>query len=249
MNLTFLAKLFVLIILGLGVVFVIEPLDPSTTSAPFLFGIILMALSLRQSASLVVVTSLIYCVMTVYDLITFVDYVSTHLHPVLHPVFWLFQRMGLFLVVSGLATYLAYYRVNTQTMLGHVQNILAKLPAPVMISDATGIILYTNESLATIFKQKSGKLIGQRYVEVMMSDIQEGKAMRYYIELFGGQENSIHELEIKPFNHDTKVKARLTCFGSGTSRVLITLFDVVEPIESIEDLLTPAVTKSRSASA
>jgi PAS domain-containing protein len=245
MNVSFVIKLIGLVFIGLGVVFVVEPLDPSTTSAPFLLGIILMALSLRQSTGLVVATSVIYSGMTIYDLITFIDYVGLHLHPVYHPGFWLFQRMGLFLVVCAMAIYLAFYRVSTQSMLGHVQTVLAKLPSPVVISDATGNIVYANEALASIFKQNAAGMIGKRYVEVLLADIQEGKAMRYYIEIFADAENTVHELEIKPSDNATKMKARLTCFGAGTNRVLITVIDTMKPAESIRRL-TSRVTVPQS---
>ena len=247
MNSAFFAKLFGLVLLGLGVVFLVEPLDHSTTSAPFLLGIILMALSLRQSTALVIAVSIIYSGLTVYDLIVFVDYVSAHLHPVLHPAFWLFQRMGLFLVVCAMAIYLAYYRVSTQSMLSHVQTILTKLPTPVVISDATGHIIYTNEALATIFKQNAAQMIGRRYVEVLLSDIQEGKAMRYYIELFGDTENKVHEIEmIKPLDDKTKMKARLTCFGAGTGRILITVIDSMKPADSVRKLTSRVVIQPQS---
>ena len=246
MNVAFFTKLVGLVILGLVVIFWVEPLDPSTTSAPFLLGIILMALSLRQSTALVVAASIIYSGLTVYDLIAFVDYVSTHLHPVIHPAFWLFQRMGLFLVVCAMAIYLAFYRVSTQSMLGHVQNILTKLPSPVVISDATGHIIYANEAFAGVFKQKAAEFIGKRFVEVVLSDIQEGKAMRYYIEIFADQENTLHELEIKPSEDGAKMKARLTCFGTGTNRVLITVVDTMKPADFVRKLTSRVVVQPQA---
>jgi PAS domain-containing protein len=223
MKLSFFAKLVALLILGLVVEFVIDPLDPSTISTPFLLGIILMGLSLRQSASVVTAASLIYCAITVHALIEFHRYHEIHGHVGPHPFFWLFQRVGLFLVLCGLAIYLAYYRTDTQRIIANIRNILGKLPAPVVISDAAGFIIYANDTLSTIFKQSAADIIGKRYVDLFMTDIQEGKAMRYYIELFADQANSIHELEIKPFYSETKIKGRLTCLGSGSNRVMITL--------------------------
>ena len=228
MDRSFFAKLIGLLILGLVVACVIDRLDPTTVSTPFLLGIILMGLSLRQSVPLVFATSVIYCVLTAYALITHHEYViSAHYHVGPHPAFSLFLRIGLFLVLCGLAIYLAHYRTTTSRILDHIRNILAKLPIPVVISNAAGHIVYANESLSTTFKQESDKLTGKRYIDLLMSDIQEGKAMRYYIELFGEDANNIHELEIKPFDSETKVKARLTCLGLGPNRVLITVFNVI----------------------
>jgi PAS domain-containing protein len=233
MKLSFFTKLIGLLILGFVVVFVIDPLDPSTVSTPFLLGIILMGLSLRQSTLLVVASSLIYSALTIFALIQFHQYVTAQGHISPHPIFWLFQRIGLFLVVCSMAIYLAYYRTATERTSNHLQGILSKLPAPVVISDATGYIVYGNEALSTIFKVESAKLTGKRYVDFLMPDIQEGKAMRYYIELFGEESNSVHELEIKPFDSETKIKARLTCLGTGSNRVLITVFNVLEPSDLV----------------
>jgi len=232
MNPSFFAKLIGLLIVGLVIVFVIDPLDPSTISTPFLLGIVLMGLSLRQSTGLVTATSLVYSALSCYALIHAQIYFDTHIHAAPHPEFWLFQRMGLFFVVSGLAIYLAHYRTASQRIVEHVQNILAKLPAPVVISDAAGYIIYANEALCMAFQQKVVELTGKRYVDFLMTDIQEGKAMRYYIELFGAEADSIHDLEIRPFDSQHSTKARLTCLGSGPNRVMITVLSSNERISN-----------------
>ena len=188
-----------------------------------MLGIVLMGLALRQDAPLVVVASIVYSILSAYALMSAQQYFSTHIYAHPHPYFWLFQRMGLFLVTCGLAIYLAYYRTSTERNLAHIQNILSKLPAPVVISDAAGYIAFVNEALVAAFKDQAVGLEGKRYIDFFMSDIQEGKAMRYYIELFETQTNTIHEHKIKPFGGPSKMTARLTCLGSGTGRVMVTL--------------------------
>jgi len=238
MNLSFYAKLFGLLLVGIVVALIIDPLDKSTICTPFLLAIILMALSLRQSVALVIGTSTLYTVLTAYALIDHMDYVQVYVHPVSHPVFSILLRIGSFLVVCALSIYLAHYRTNTSRILLHVQDILAKLPAPIVISDATGYITYANEALAQMFNRKASQLAGLRYVDFLMTDIQEGKAMRYYIEIFGDESNRVHELEVRPVNNE-KMKARLTCLGSGPSRVLITAFDVLDLPSQIDSVIPP----------
>ena len=230
MNPSFFAKFVGLLILGLVVVFIIDPLDRSTTCTPFCLGIILMALSLRQSTALVVATSLIYSVLTVYALIDAHQYYAAHVHVSPHPYFSLFQRSGLFFVLCGLAIYLAYYRTDTERTLSRLQDILGKMPAPIVISDATGIILYANDALCAASKQSATGIIGRRYVDLLMSDIHEGKAMRYYIEIFGGQDKNIHEIGVHPFGSPIPTTARLICVGTGPRRVMITLLSNHEKI-------------------
>jgi len=224
MKLSFFAKFIALLIIGLVVAFVIDPLDPSTVATPFCLGIIIMGLALRQDASLVVAVSLIYSVLTLIALIQFFHYHEIHGHVGPHPYFWLFQRAGLFFVVCSLAVYLAYYRTATERTRAHLQDILSKMPAPVVISDATGIIIYANDALCGAFKQPATEIIGKRYVDLFMTDIQEGKAMRYYIEIFSGQDQGIHEIEVQPFDDSILKTARFICVGTGPSRVMISLF-------------------------
>jgi PAS domain-containing protein len=223
MKLAFFAKIIGLFILGLVVVFIIDPLDTSTVSTPFLLGIILMGLCLRQSMALVLATSLIYSALTVYALIHFHQYFATHFYASPHPYFGIFQRSGLFFVLCSMAVYLAYYRTTTERTHTHLQDILSKMPAPVVISDATGIITYANDTLGAAFNQSPAGLIGKRYVDHFMSDIHEGKAMRYYIEIFSGQDKAVHEIEVRPFGSPTPMTARLICVGAGPSRVMTTL--------------------------
>ncbi|MCE0497371.1 MAG: PAS domain-containing protein [Methylacidiphilales bacterium] len=241
MKLSFFYKLFILLVLGLVVVFVVDPLDPTTVSTPFCLGIVLMGLSLRQDTRLVVLVSLIYSILTVVALLQFHNHnVAAHVitspyyasHQ--HFLFWLFQRIGLFLVLCAMAIYLSHYRTDTQRILTHVQDILAKLPAPVAISDAAGYIVFANEALRTAFPQEAAELIGKRYVDFFMTDVQEGKAMRYYIELFEEETNRVHEIEVKPANseREAKIKGRLTCLGSGPDRVMITVLSFDQQIQN-----------------
>ena len=233
MTSTFFGKFIVLLLLGIAVVFVIDPLDPSTVSTPFCLGIILMALSLRQSTYLVVALSLFYSMLTVYSLIRFHQYFATNIHPTPHPYFWLFQRTGLFLVVCCMAIYLAYYRTATERTRAHLQDILSKLPAPVAISNAAGLVIYTNDSLNTVFKTAAPEISGKRYIDLFLPDIQEGKAMRYYIEIFNRYAQDVHEMEVRPFGGSLQMTARLICVGAGQSRVMVTLLSDREEAPAI----------------
>jgi PAS domain-containing protein len=235
MTFSFLGKVAVLALVGVAVTFVLDPLDPTTVSTPFCLGIILMALSLRQSTSLVVALSLFYSFLTIYALIRFhQNFIATG-HTTAHPYFWLFQRIGLFLVVCSMATYLAYYRTATERTLTHLQDILGKLPAPVVISDSTGVVIYTNDALNSVFKRAHTDVIGQRYIELFMADIQEGKAMRYYIEIFNRHAQGVHEIGVRPFSGAILMTARLICVGAGQSRVMVTLLSDREetPLEVV----------------
>jgi len=211
------------LVLALLVIFFIDPLDPSTFSTPFCLGLILMWISLRQGGGVVLTTAICFCLLDFYATDTFLGHVHV---PLPHPYFWFFQRFGLFLVVCVMAVYLSYHREQSERNLKHIQSILGKLPAPVVISDASGKILYANEALCSFLKKPVDELSGKHYLDLFMTNIEEGKAMRYYIELFENQDQNAPEVELLTSTNDGHIKASLTCLGTGTQRSMITVLQV-----------------------
>ena len=204
------------IVVALITVFVIDPLDPSTLSTPFCLGIVLMGLSFRQPPRLLTVVSMAYCFLTILAITRFAEHSP---YPLLHPYFWFFQRFGLFVVVCVLAIYLSHYRAHTDKNLTQIQEVLSKLPVPVIISDAAGYITYVNDALCALRGVSADSLIGQRYTDIFMDATQEGKAMRYYIELFEDQKNPSNRIELSASS------AMITCMGAGVHRKMITVLE------------------------
>jgi PAS domain-containing protein len=208
--------------LGLLTVFIIDPLDPTTVSTPFCLGIVLMAVSLRQSTSLVTAISAAYCALTVIALLRFHHYVS-HIYVSPHPSFWLFQRMGLFFVLCGLAIYMAYYRTGTDRLLTRLRAILGKLHTPVILSDASGNIVYANEAITPLLQQTAAQITGKSYFNFLRMGGTKGESIRAYFDRFEAETNGIYELEIAPFGAENTVPAQISCLGTGPSRVMITV--------------------------
>ena len=169
--------------------------------------------------------SVVYTLLVTYAAI-YVLYHSNHPHlPFPYPIFGLVQRVGVFIVVCTMAIYISFYRVSSERMLADVRNTLGKLPIPVVISDADGIIIYTNEFLNVSFKQLPRDLVGKQYLDFFTPGVRDGKETPRYIELFHDEEADIfHELDIKPLGGSDPVLARLTCIGSDSNRVMITVF-------------------------
>jgi PAS domain-containing protein len=209
----------VAIALGVIVAFVIDPLDRTTLSTPFLLGLLLLALSIRRALWVVVTACAAYCALDVYAMFYFMEHAP---HPVVHPAFWFYQRFGQFMVICLMSIYLSYFREQMQENLDQTKEILSKLPAPVAISDAAGYVIYVNDYLCTFLKQPSSGLLGKRYVDLFMTDIQEGKAMRYYIELFADPKAN-HEMKLKTSASPANLNATVTCLGSGAQRNMITV--------------------------
>jgi PAS domain S-box-containing protein len=138
--------------------------------------------------------------------------------------------MGLFLVVCSMAVYLAYYRTASERTRAYLQDIISKLPAPVVISNAAGIITYANDTVSAIFNQSPTEIIGKRYVDVFMADMPEDEAGHYYIEILGDQNNVFNEIGVRPFGCPIWMTARLICMGRGRSREMITLLSNSEEV-------------------
>jgi PAS domain-containing protein len=234
---------FIALILGLVSVFVIDPLDPTTVSTPFLLGIILMGLSLRQSTSLVVAVSVVYSALTIYALINFHESRIAIGHISEHPYFWLFQRTGLFLVLCGMAIYLAHYRTDTERLLLRLRTILSKLPAPVILSDASGNIVYANDAVTPVVRQTPADLAGKSYFNFFLTEAMKGKSIHAYFDLFESDTNEVYELEVGPFGGKNKMTAQLICLGAGPSRIMITVLPAVEKKPG-RPSLSPGVTSA-----
>ncbi len=209
--------------MGLITVYIIDPLDVNTVSTPFLLGMILMGLSLRQGTTLVVAVSCLYTVLTVLALVRFQEYYSTHVHASPHPLFWLFQRSGLFVVLCGLSIYLAHYRTDTERILTRLRTILSKLPAPVILSDVSGNIVYANDAVKPVLHSTAAEVVGNSYFDFILTDTTKGKSIRSYFELFEMDTNGIFELEVRPFGRANRASAQLICLGTGQNRVMITV--------------------------
>lgn len=228
MNPLSLSKFLICLIIGLTTVFVIDPLDPTTVSTPFLLGIVLMGLSLRQSTSLVVVVSLVYSGLTVFALIKFHEYMAANVHVSPHPFFWLFQRTGLFLVLCGLAIYLAYHRTETERVLFRLRTILSKLPSPVILSDASGNIVYANDAVTPVLQHPPSYVIGNSYFDFFHTEAMKGESIRSYFKLFEADTNGNYEVEVSPFGNARKMSAQIISLGTGPNRMLITVLQNVE---------------------
>jgi len=223
MNRSFLLKFLLALILGLSVIFLLDRLDVSALSVPLCLAIVLMGISLHQSPSLVVAISIVYILLVTYSAF----YLLHHTHhphlPFPYPVFALVQRVGVFLVVSAMAIYMSFYRTSSEQALTDVQNTLSKIPIPVVISDGSGLIIYTNESLKASLKYLPPDLIGKKYTDFFMPAVPEGKAMRNYIDFFVFGVNSVHEIELMPLGASAPILGRLTCHGNGSKRIMITV--------------------------
>jgi PAS domain-containing protein len=223
LKLSILSLFALAIVIGVLTVFVIDPLDKSTISTPFLLGIALMGFALRQKPFLITIVSIVYFFFTLYALVRFHQYYAVHVYKDPHPYFWLFQRSGLFVILGMLSIYLAYYRTGTERVIERFQTILSKLPSPVIMSDASGKIVYANDAVVPLFHQTPSEIVGSSYFELVLTESMKGKSIRAYFEMFENDKPRIRPLEIRPFGPAHKWQAHIVCIGAGSNRVMITV--------------------------
>jgi hypothetical protein len=161
-------------------------------------------------------------------------------HVTAYPYFWLFQRMGLFLVLSALSVYLAYYRTGTEQVLRRLRTVLGKLPVPVMLSNATGEVLYANDAVTLLLTESDKNIAGGSYFDFIHIEDTKGKSIRSYFAIFEGDSNGVYFVEISPFGAKNKMNAQITCLGVGVNRMLITVLQNPVGWPAVKSISEPA---------
>ena len=216
-------KFLFALILGLVMLFVFDRLSVSALSYPVCLSIVIMAVSLRQNPTLVLTTSVVYIVLVTISSLYFLYHSNPYHVPFPNRLFGLVQREGVFIVVCAMAVYMSFYRRASEQMLADLERTFSKIPIPVIISNASGIITYANDSVKSSFKYLPKDIVGKSYTDFLMPGIAEGKAMRFYIELFGDDTDQPKEIDLVPFGESVPSFARIICHGDGYKRSLITV--------------------------
>lgn len=216
-------KFLLALILGLVMLYVFDHLEVSAFSYPVCLSIVIMGVSLRQRPSLVLSISLLYIVLVTISALYFLYHSNPYNVPYHIRLFGLVQREGVFIVVCAMAVYMSLYRIASEQMLADLEKTFSKVPVPVVISNGAGFITYANESLKASFKFLPSDLVGKKYTDFFMPNIAEGKAMRFYIELFGDDTDEAKEIDMVPFGESVPLVARIICHGDGYKRSLITV--------------------------
>jgi len=223
-------KCLLALTLGLVMLYVFDRLNVSALSYPVCLSIVIMGISLRQNPTLVVAISVLYVVLVTVSSVYFLYHSNPYHVPFQIRLFGLVQREGVFMVVCAMAIYMSLYRISSEQMIADLERTFSKIPVPVVISDGTGLITYVNASLTASFIHLPKDIIGKRYTDFFMPGIAEGKAMRFYIELFGDETDQPKEIDLIPFGETESVFSRIICHGDGYKRSLIT---VLQPQDSM----------------
>jgi len=131
-------------------------------------------------------------------------------------------RMLGFVVAAGSAVLFSHMRVRAKLVTSQLSSIVREIPAPLIVSDATGSITFANREALNILTLDQENLNGRKWPALMMTDRDEGTASRFYIDFFAKSVNSAQDVDLY-IDPNKPVPARLICLGGGRSKQLITV--------------------------
>ena len=125
----------------------------------------------------------------------------------LHPVVTLFVRTATFIIGATICVTLSVTRTTLNQQFVHLKDLITKIPLPIIISDASGIIFYVNAPAGELLGQDSDALLGQTVFSLTGTYEKKGRAIQSYIELCDQPELGERESVI-PLQTDAGVSIR-----------------------------------------
>jgi PAS domain-containing protein len=215
--------------LAAGVFFIIDPIFKDLTFVPLALSLGVLCLSFRLPPARLLLWSCIYGVLVLC--------VFTRAN-MFQPDQWqswlkLMLRMSFFATACALGILYSKARQDLNKSLGWVVDVLGKMPVPLIVSDAAGYVVYANEEAGAFFRVSSLEIEGKRFVDLFMPDVEEGKAMRFYVEMFEDFSALAQQTNLGARGGVEKsVPARMMCMGVGSDRRLVTLLLPSRPPQS-----------------
>lgn len=186
---------------------------PGISVAPLLLVLGLFILALKVSPSRLAAWSMVFWFFLLYSLasVPSFDWQNEEARA------RLFVRLGSFAVGAAIAFNLARTRLRLARHSAETLEVLVSLPIPVVVADAAGYVQFVNQAAERLL----GARAGERFVEVVMSDVDEGKAMRFYIEFFEERPDQADVVQVRPRGLGQAAQARMICLGHGKDRRLV----------------------------
>lgn len=129
-------------------------------------------------------------------------------------------RLGSFASAATLGILFSLYRLRATRMTGQTFEVLRRMPAPVLVSDAYGSIRFANTAAAHLLDSKT--LVGASYLRLFFSKADEGSANRLYREAFEKSATTDLTIQLTP-KDGPPLKAHTASIGDRETRLLVTL--------------------------
>jgi len=132
-----------------------------------------------------------------------------------------------FVVGSSITTVLCLYRIRLEGHAREIFNILSSLPIPVLVSDDSGTIVFTNDKAAILLRAKAEDLIGQSFFSLLISPTNQGRTIARYIEIIDSTAEGESRMPLKIRGRDDiKVTGSMALATFAGSKALITVLEV-----------------------
>jgi PAS domain S-box-containing protein len=133
-------------------------------------------------------------------------------------------RLGSFGIACSLAILFSAYRLRSARLASQTLDVLRRMPAPVIVSDAAGIVRFANRAASELLGRAQNELEDASYLALLMSDEDEGTASRAYRAAFEGSTDKTHEIVLSPrAGAGGKLTAQTATIGERENRLLVTL--------------------------
>ena len=207
---------------GLTIVTAVFILDLGANTlavTPFFCAITLLALAFVLRPLEIAGTSLLMSVLLSLSLIYLQQFRNGDPH-----IEWIrvLLRLGSFAAATVLAMLFSRYRLYSARMTDQTFEVLSRMPAPVIVSDAYGQIRFANNAAIQLLSKDSRNLRGVSYTRLLLTESEEGSADRIYRKVFE-ESASKHRSITLSHGAGMQLSAHTASIGERENRLMVTL--------------------------
>ena len=187
---------------------------------PFVSVSMLLALSFFLPPLSIAITALIFGLGIYISL----RYVNTFSPDTPGAMVNLILRMAGFCLTSTFATLFSRDRIRSKNLMAQTFDVLSHVPAPMVISDASGHVKFANSEAVDVLGISHDELMETPFLKLFMSDQDEGSAAREYREIIESPRGGAKERDVVVSSRQyLKCHARMVPIGDRNARLLVTL--------------------------
>ncbi len=207
-------------------VLVLDPLVSEITFVPFLLGFALVVLAFRLPPWRLGIWCGIFSLLVLLSLMRLEWFYAGDAMAWLR----LFLRLGVFLSSCALAILLSITRARHVRIMHQQMETMVRLPVPLVVANGAGAIIFASDEALALLRLDRAEVLNANFPALFMTDLQEGDAMRLFIELMEDQQVPVKTLELSVRGLPDKVPAKLLCFGFGKDRRAVCVLLPGEPL-------------------
>jgi PAS domain S-box-containing protein len=147
------------------------------------------------------------------------------------------------LLIGGVATVLlSIHRRRLFQSHEHLLGVLRKIPAPLVLSNSSGTVIFVNEQAASMLGLAPEEAEGLSYFALFVNRSDKGNAIKHYLEMVEQEEQTASSIELRLRDRpEVPMKGTLVPLASGGDRWIITLISARQDAENqtLEGITAP----------